>query len=254
MCQAQPMAEGLLSGRVVLITGGSRGQGEAEARLCRAEGAEVVITDVLTDQGQALADEIGAHFMHHDVVDEARWAEVVAETLDRHGRIDGLVNNAGVFLVRPMCETSLADYNRVVDINQTGVFLGMKAVAEAMKDRGSGSIVNISSIAGLAGAGGSAFAYVASKWAVRGMTKAAARELGPFGVRVNSVHPGIIETQMLEHFTVLGDDWHSRLRSTIPMARTAEASEVANVVLFLLSEMSSYCSGHEFVVDGAMRA
>ena len=169
------MPEGLLSGRVVLITGGSRGQGEAEARLCRAQGAEVVITDVLTDQGQALADEIGAHFMHHDVVDEARWAEVVAETLDRHGRIDGLANNARVFLVRPMCETSLADYNRVVDINQTGVFLGMKAVAEAMKDRGSGSIVNISSIAGLSGAGGSAFAYVASKWAVRGMSKAAAR-------------------------------------------------------------------------------
>ncbi len=123
-----------------------------------------------------------------------------------------------------------------------------------MSERGSGSIVNISSIAGLGGGGGSTFAYTASKWAVRGMTKAAAVELGPSGVRVNSVHPGIIETQMLEHFVALGDDWHSRLRGAIPLGRTAAPGEVANMVLFLLSEQSSYCSGHEFVVDGAMRA
>lgn len=248
------MAEGLLAGKVILITGGSRGQGESEARLCKAQGAEVVITDVLTSEGEALAEEIGATFMQHDVVDEGRWAEVVTATLDEHGRIDGLVNNAGVFLVKPMCDTSLDEYNRVVDINQTGVFLGMKAVADAMKSQGSGSIVNISSIAGLSGTGGMAFAYAASKWAVRGMTKAAARELGPAGIRVNSVHPGIIETQMLEHFVALGDDWHAQLRSAIPLGRTAEADEVANLVLYLLSDMSSYSSGHEFVVDGAMRA
>ncbi len=248
------MAERALEGKVILITGGGRGQGESEARMCREAGAKVVITDVLVDEGQKLANEIGATFLEQDVVDEARWGRVVDEVVSAHGRIDGLVNNAGVFLVKPMTETSLDEYRRVVEINQTSIFLGMKAVSGPMSERGSGSIVNISSIAGLGGGGGSAFAYTASKWAVRGMTKAAAVELGPSGVRVNSVHPGIIETQMLEHFVALGDDWHSRLRSAIPLGRTAAASEVASLVLFLLSEQSSYCSGHEFVVDGAMRA
>ncbi|MCP3939568.1 MAG: glucose 1-dehydrogenase [Actinomycetia bacterium] len=248
------MAEQTLEGKVILITGGGRGQGESEARMCRAAGAEVVITDVLVDEGRQLAGEIGATFLEQDVVDEGRWDQVIGEIMAEHGRIDGLVNNAGVFLVKAMTDTTLDEYRRVTEINQTSIFLGMKAVAGPMSERGSGSIVNISSIAGLGGAGGSAFAYTASKWAVRGMTKAAAVELGPSGVRVNSVHPGIIETQMLEHFVALGDDWHSRLRGAIPLGRTAAPGEVANMVLFLLSEQSSYCSGHEFVVDGAMRA
>lgn len=243
-----------LDGKVVLITGGARGQGAAEARMCREAGAEVVLTDVLVEEGEAVAAEIGGLFIEHDVTSPEAWASVVETTLERHGRIDGLVNNAGVFLIRGLLDTSLEDYRRLTEINQTGVFLGLKAVGAVMAEQGSGSIVNISSIAGLGGAGGNAFAYATAKWAVRGMTKAAGIELGRHGVRVNSVHPGIIETPMMEEFVVLGDSWHEQLRSRIPLGRTAAAEEVADVVLFLLSEEARYCAGQEFVVDGAMTA
>lgn len=243
-----------LDGKVVLITGGARGQGAAEARMCREAGAEVVLTDVLVEEGDAVAAEIGGLFIEHDVTSPEAWASVVETTLERHGRIDGLVNNAGVFLIRGLLDTSLEDYRRLTEINQTGVFLGLKAVGAVMAEQGSGSIVNISSIAGLGGAGGNAFAYATAKWAVRGMTKAAGIELGRHGVRVNSVHPGIIETPMMEEFVVLGDSWHEQLRSRIPLGRTAAAEEVADVVLFLLSEEARYCAGQEFVVDGAMTA
>jgi len=245
---------GRLDDKVILVTGGARGQGEAEARQCAAEGADVWITDVLSAEGEKVAADIGCHFRKQDVTNESCWDEVVQEVVATSGRIDGLVNNAGVFKLESMCDSSLDEYRRVTEINQTGVFLGMRACGRVMKERGGGSIVNISSVAGLGGAGGAAFAYVASKWAVRGMTKAAANELGPFGVRVNSVHPGIIETDMLKQFDVLGEDFRDQLIQRIPLGSTASAADVSELVFFLLSDSSRYCSGHEFVIDGAMTA
>ncbi len=242
---------GRLDNNVALITGGARGQGEAEAELFAREGATVYITDVLDDIGKATADRLGdaVTYLHHDVTSEDEWTGVVQGIVEEQGRLDILVNNAGIFRTGSLFDTTLDDWNQMLEINQTGVFLGLRTAGLVMRNQGSGSIINISSIAGLGGAG-SALSYAATKWAVRGMTKSAAIELAPDGVRVNSVHPGIIETAMLEEF---GTNL-PRIREMIPMGRTAKASEVANVVLFLASDESSYCSGHEFVVDGAMKA
>src|SRR5512139_149634 len=186
---------GRLDGRIALITGAARGQGAAEAALFAAEGATVVLTDVLDVDGAATAKACGGTYLHHDVTSESRWDEVVAEVLRLHGRLDILVNNAGIFKTGGILNTTLADYMRVIEVNQVGVFLGMRAAAKPMVDQGSGAIVNISSVAGMQGSPG-ATAYGASKWAVRGMTKGAASELGRYGVRVNSIHPGMIETPM----------------------------------------------------------
>ncbi|MGH1505412.1 MAG: glucose 1-dehydrogenase [Acidimicrobiales bacterium] len=242
---------GRLDDKIALITGGARGQGAAEAELFAAEGATVYITDVLDDEGQATADRLGdaVTFLHHDVTSEDDWNGVVGGIVEEHGRLDVLVNNAGIFRTTSLFNTSLDAWQQMLDINQTGVFLGLRTGGAVMRDQGSGSIVNISSIAGLAGTSG-AHAYAATKWAVRGMTKSAALELAGDGVRVNSVHPGIIETAMLDEFA----GSLSRVRENIPFGRTADASEVANVVLFLASDEASYCSGHEFVVDGALKA
>jgi 3alpha(or 20beta)-hydroxysteroid dehydrogenase len=242
---------GLLDGKVALITGGARGQGEAEARRFVAEGATVYITDVLAEAGQALAAEIGAEFLTHDVTDEARWQEVVTAIIAAHGKIDVLVNNAGIFLLARLLQTSADDFDRVNAVNQKGVFLGMHTVAPHMCDAGSGSIINISSVAGLEGTNG-AFAYTASKWAVRGMSKAAAQELGRFGVRVNSVHPGLIDTDMMQQVGAVVSGKLDQVVRTIPLKRAAQAGEVANVVLFLASDESSYCTGGEFTVDGGV--
>jgi 3alpha(or 20beta)-hydroxysteroid dehydrogenase len=240
-----------LTGKVALITGGARGQGAAEAELFVAEGATVVISDVLDDEGRATADRIGAacRFEHHDVTDEEGWEALVADVVAAHGRLDVLVNNAGIFEVQRLAATSLDDWNRMVAINQTGVFLGLKNGGIPMRDHGSGSIINISSIAGMMGTATS-HAYGATKWAVRGMTKSAAAEFAGDGVRVNSVHPGIVETPMLESF----GEALPMVKERIPMGRTAEPAEVGNLVLFLASDEASYCSGHEFVVDGAFTA
>lgn len=242
---------GRLDGKVALITGGARGQGAAEAELFVAEGATVYITDVLDDVGNETADRLGSSvtYLHHDVTSPDEWTGVVAGIVEEQGGIDVLVNNAGIFQIAGMFDTSLDDWDRMIAINQTGVFLGLKTTGLSMRDRGKGSIINISSIAGLGGAA-VAHAYAATKWAVRGMTKSAALELAADGVRVNSVHPGIIETPMLDEFGAA----LPQIKERIPMGRTAAASEVANVVLFLASDESSYCSGHEFVVDGAMKA
>lgn len=237
-----------LDGKIALITGGARGQGAAEAELFAAAGALVVITDVL-DQVHETAESLGdaVEAMSHDVTSESDWERVVDTIVDRHGRLDILVNNAGIFRTVGLVETSMELWTQMVSINQTGVFLGMRTAAVPMKAQGSGSIVNISSIAGMKSAA-IAHAYAATKWAVRGMSKSAAVELAPHGVRVNSVHPGIIETQMLEEF----GGAREAITERIPLGRTATAGEVADLVCFLASEDSSYCTGQEFVIDGAM--
>jgi 3alpha(or 20beta)-hydroxysteroid dehydrogenase len=244
---------GKLDGKVAIVTGGARGQGGAEATLFRAEGAEVVLTDVLHEQGASLAKEIGATFIAHDVQSEEEWAEVVRQTTERHGRIDVLVNNAGIFHRAKLVDTDLATYRRIIDINQVGVFLGMRAVAPTMIEQGSGSIVNISSVAGLRAAPGG-FAYGASKFAVTGMTKSAAMELARHGVRVNSIHPGMIDTDMMTDVTGGSAERHDRFARSVPLRRAAEPSEVANLALFLATDDSSYCTGSEFIVDGGMTA
>ena len=242
---------GRLEGKVALITGGARGQGAAEGELFRAEGAEVFLTDVLVDEGVETAKRIGATFIEHDVTDSDVWSSVVQTIESKHGRVDVLINNAGIFQMEGMVDTERALWDRMIAINQTGVFLGMQAVAPLMITQNSGSIINISSIAGLRGSGG-AFAYGATKWAVRGMTKSAAQELSPYGIRVNSIHPGIIETAMADEFIRKGVN--ESVKARIPMGRYADAMEVANLALFLASDESSYSSGSEFVVDGAMTA
>lgn len=244
---------GRLEGKVALITGGARGQGEAEGRLFVAEGATVVLADILDDEGRAAAAAIGpaASYLTLDVRDAARWTAVIDEVVARHGRIDVLVNNAGIFPAGGLLDTTEEAFERVVAINQTGVFLGMQAAARAMIPRRAGSIVNISSIAGMHGSPGF-IGYSTTKWAVRGLSRAAARELAPHGIRVNSVHPGIIETRMLETLDQVGA--RDRVNQRIPMGRTASAEEVARVVLFLASDEASYVSGGEYLVDGAWSA
>ena len=240
-----------LAEKVALITGGARGQGADEARLFRAEGAAVFITDVLEAEGRQVAAEIGATFILHDVTSGAGWKAVVDTMLAAHGRIDVLVNNAGVFKIGRMLDCTDEDYDRIMAINQKGVFLGMRAVAPVMCEAKRGSIVNISSLAGLEGTSG-AFAYTASKWAVRGMSKAAAQELGRFGVRVNSVHPGFIDTEMMHQTQAAVAGKMDKALRMVPLGRTATAMEVANLVLFLASDESSYCTAGEFTVDGGL--
>lgn len=239
-----------LAGKVALITGGARGQGEAEARLFAEEGAIVCVTDVLPE-GQAVADAIGGSFFLHDVTDAEAWDAVVSALVAQHGRIDVLINNAGIFRLGGVTNTDRELWDTTVAINQTGVFLGMQAVAPTMIEQSSGSIINISSIAGIRGAS-VALAYAGTKWAVRGMTRSAAQELAPAGVRVNSIHPGIIDTPMLGAFDNAG--LREEIQSRIPLGYEASAYDVANMALFLASEESRYCTGSEFIVDGGMTA
>ncbi len=247
------MSTGRLAGKVALITGGARGQGAVEGELFVAEGATVILADVLDDEGAAAAASIGsaASYTHLDVTDAEQWSLVTKSVVAEHGRIDVLVNNAGVFTFTPLLTATEAEFRRIIDINLIGVFLGMQAVARHMVEQKSGSIVNISSIAGLKGSPGFS-AYNASKFAVRGMTKSAAHELAAFGIRVNSVHPGIINTVMLETLDQLGV--RDQMPARIPLGREAQPIEVAKLVLFLASDESSYSTGSEFVVDGGMTA
>ena len=240
---------GRLQDKVCLITGAARGQGAAEARLFAAEGARVWLTDVRDAEGGALASEIGGEYRHLDVSGARAWESVVAEVVDASGRIDVLVNNAAIFHAKRLCETGPEDFEAVMAVNCTGVFLGMRAVAPVMIEAGRGSIVNISSIAGLVGAR-SAFAYSASKWAVRGMTKSAALDLGRRGIRVNSIYPGFIETDMLHQVSGYTDD--GSMARLVPLGRVGEAEEVARLVLFVASDECSYSTGGEFIVDGGV--
>ena len=235
-----------LDGRVALVTGGARGLGAAYARALHAAGARVVIADLLDAEGQALAAELGdARFVHLDVTDEASWAAAVEATLEAFGSIDVLVNNAGIANAAPIEHLTLDKWNAVIAVNLTGVFLGCRAVVPAMKAQGSGSIINISSVEGMLG-GSHLHGYVASKFGVRGLTKSLAVELGAFGIRVNSVHPGLILTDMTTRI--------DPARLDIPLGRPAVPDEVAGTIVFLASDASSFTSGAEFVVDGGMIA
>jgi 3alpha(or 20beta)-hydroxysteroid dehydrogenase len=244
---------GRLEGKVALISGAARGQGEAEARRFVAEGARVVIGDVLDHEGEAVAHSLGddAVFVKLDVTSEASWQEAVASTVDAFGGLHVLVNNAGVLgAFTPLVDTTVEHFMRVLSINLLGTFLGMKIGAPAMKDSGGGSIVNISSTAGMWGVPFAAD-YTASKWGIRGITKTAALELGRDGIRVNSVHPGGVLTDMVK---AVGDDGESNYYKRLPAGRIGVPDDIANLVLFLASDESSYCTGTEFLIDGGMQA
>lgn len=236
-----------LNGKIILISGGARGQGAAEARLCVAEGAKVVIGDLLEAEGRALAAELGAAavFVCQDVTKESDWdaAITAAKTL---GGLHGLVNNAGIYRPATLMETDAALFEQHMRVNQLGCFLGMKAVVPLMEKSGGGAIVNISSVAGLRGSPG-AIAYSATKWALRGMTKAAAVDLAPRKIRVNSIHPGPIDTDMLKIRTPAQN---AERLTRVPMNRMGTAEEVANLVLFLLADESGYITGAEVAIDG----
>jgi 3alpha(or 20beta)-hydroxysteroid dehydrogenase len=247
---------GRVDAKVAVITGGARGQGAEEGRLFSAEGAHVVLTDVLDEEGERTAAGIdGAEYLHLDVRSEHEWEAVVADVVARHGKLDVLVNNAGIDLIKRLDATTLDDWDRVVSINQTGVFLGMRTAARAMIAAGTGgSIINISSVAGLEGVSGHG-AYTGTKFAVRGLTKVAAKEWGRYGIRVNSVHPGLIETPMTADLRAFSDpDTRKRAERNIPLGRVGQALDIANMVLFLAGDDSSYCTGQEFTVDGGVHA
>ena len=244
---------GRLEGKTALISGGARGQGAAEATLFAEEGANVVLTDVLDEDGERTADAIGADYLHHDVTSEAEWAAAVAHAIDLHGGIDVLVNNAGIYIETSLIGGDLDQYRRVIEVNQIGVFLGMREVAPVMIERGGGSIINISSVAGMR-AGGGSFAYSASKWAVRGMTRSAAVRLGPHGIRVNSIHPGVIDTPMLGVTRMATPGNMEELLGRVPLGRIGQPEEVAKLALFLASDDSAYSTGSEFVIDGGLLA
>jgi len=239
-----------LSGKVAVVTGASKGIGLAITRALADEGALVVAGARSTDTLDRLERVTGVPV---DLASPDGPALLVGRALDAHGRLDVLVNNAGVFTYARLVDTSVEDYARQVDVNQLGVFLGMRAVAPTMIESRGGSIVNISSTAGLTGFP-NAVGYVASKWAVRGMTKAVALELGRFGIRVNSIHPGATDTELLYQNPMMQRDDLGPVVRSIPLRRIAAPSEVAAVALFLASDEASYCTGGEYAVDGGVTA
>jgi 3alpha(or 20beta)-hydroxysteroid dehydrogenase len=251
---------GRLDGKVALITGGARGMGKSHARHFVAEGARVVISDILDDKGKELAAELGdesCRFIHHDVTSEPDWAVAVTAATETFGPLNVLVNNAGILLNKKIADMTLAEFRQVIDVNLVGEWLGVKSVIAPMKAAGGGSIINISSVEGFAGAAGLS-AYSASKFGVRGITRSAAQELGRHGIRVNSVHPGGIMTTMtataFESFGDLSAEVGAGFLRSLPIPRFAKSAEVSPLVVYLASDESSYCTGSEFVVDGGMLA
>lgn len=242
-----------LSGKTALVTGGARGIGQVHVRRLVEEGARVLFTDILEDEGKALATQIGreeARFSAADVTSAQDWTRVVCEAESAFGPIHILVNNAGLSIRSLIEDTSEGVYRRVIEVNQISVFLGIKAVIPSMRKARCGSIINISSISGMVGRPKSV-AYTASKFAVRGMTKVAANELGVDNIRVNSIHPGPIHSPMLD---VLTEAELGALVSRIPLGRVGQPTEVADLVVFLGSDESTYITGAEFVIDGGVLA
>ncbi|UUU42500.1 SDR family NAD(P)-dependent oxidoreductase [Streptomyces sp. NBC_00162] len=236
-----------LEGKVVVITGAGRGQGAAEARLCAEAGARVVVTDVREDEGRAVAAELGGQglYVRHDVADPDSWAQVVRSAVAAFGTISALVNNAALWRTAHVEQQRLDDFETLLRVNLLGPFLGIQAVAPVLRAGGGGSVVNISSTAGLVGIPGHA-AYGSTKFGLRGLTRSAALDLAADRIRVNSVHPGAIDTPMVAE-AVAGRDW-----SHVPLGRMGLPEEVGELVLFLCSDASSYVTGTEFTVDGGM--
>jgi 3alpha(or 20beta)-hydroxysteroid dehydrogenase len=236
---------GRVAGKVALISGAARGMGASHARQLVSEGAKVVIGDILDDEGRGLATELGdaARYVHLDVTQPPEWAAAAATAVEEFGKLNVLVNNAGIINYGPLKTFDLSKWQRVLDVNVTGTLLGIQAVVDPMVAAGGGSIINISSIEGLRGAAW-VHGYVTSKWAVRGLTKSAALELAPNNIRVNSIHPGFIRTAMTAK---LPQDLLN-----IPLGRPGEPQDVSAFVLFLASDESAYATAAEFVVDGGL--
>ncbi|MDE2745406.1 MAG: SDR family oxidoreductase [Chloroflexota bacterium] len=249
---------GKLDGQVALISGGARGQGEAQARVFAREGAAVALGDVLEDDGQRVAESINdtggqAMFRRLDVTEVSSWNSMVDETVSQFGRLDIVINNAGIARVKLIEESTLEEYLEVIRINQLGVWLGMKAAIPALKEAGGGCIINTSSTAGLEGYAGLG-AYVSSKFAVRGMTKVAAIELAQYNIRVNSVHPGPIDTPMIRDPQIrASSDQDFDIARTSPIPRVGHVDEVAAMMLFIAAD-ATYSTGSEFVIDGGVTA
>ena len=243
---------GRLEGKVAIVTGAARGQGEAHARRFVAEGAKVLLTDVLDAEGEAVATSLGdaGAYRHLDVSSEDEWIAAVADAEERFGPVSILVNNAGILDFAPIHQQDVDRFRRVIEVNLIGTMLGMKSVARSMKRAGGGSIINVSSNGGIWGLP-SLGAYVSSKWAVRGLSKTAALDLGPIGVRVNSLHPGGIDTPMTNFG---GESDESTFAKSLPIPRMGRVEEVSNVVTFLASDEASYVTGAEWSVDGGATA
>ena len=234
---------GRLDGKVALVSGGARGMGESQFRALVAEGARVVLGDILDAEGERVADALGdaARYVHLDVTEADDWARAVAEATTEFTGLDILVNNAGILNFGLIEDYEITAWQNILDVNLTGVFLGIRAAVKPMKAAGRGSIINISSIEGMAGTMG-CHGYTASKFAVRGLTKSTALELGPSGIRVNSIHPGLIKTPMT--------DWVPDDTFQTALGRAAAPEEVSNLVVYLASDEASYSTGSEFIVDG----
>jgi 3alpha(or 20beta)-hydroxysteroid dehydrogenase len=242
-----------LTNQTALITGGARGIGAAIAKLFLQEGAAVIITDILREEGELTASALGSHclFVQHDVTLASAWKQVVSFGEAKFGPITILVNNAGVVLNKSLQQTTLDEFETILRINTTGPFLGIEALLPSMLRNRKGSIINISSVAGLVGFS-NCIAYVTSKFALRGMTKTAALELANSGIRVNSIHPGVIRTPMVMNDSMA--DLIDQVTADIPMHRIGEPLEIAQLALFLASDESSYCTGAEFTADGGLTA